>query len=77
MRQQVQSFVEASGIATHDAADRGVIPEDHEYCCDRRSTAFREADVILVLGTRMNYIIDRRRAAPNADAAVVRVDIDR
>ena len=36
-----------------------------------------EADVILVLGTRMNYIIGH--AAPprfNGDAAVVRVDID-
>ena len=42
-----------------------------------RSTAFREADCILILGTRLNYIIGH--AAPprfNADAKIVRIDID-
>ena len=42
-----------------------------------RSLAFREADLILVLGTRMNYVIGH--ALPprfNADARIVRVDID-
>ena len=76
---ELQTFVEASGIPFYTTPQgRGVIPEDHEYCyLTARSTAFREADVILVLGTRMNYIIGH--AAPprfNADAAVVRVDID-
>jgi thiamine pyrophosphate-dependent acetolactate synthase large subunit-like protein len=55
-----------------------VIPEDHEYCyLTARSTAFREADLIMVVGTRMNYIIGH--AAPprfNEDAKIVRVDID-
>ena len=27
-----------------------------------RSTAFREADLVLVLGTRMNYVIAPRRS---------------
>jgi acetolactate synthase-1/2/3 large subunit len=42
-----------------------------------RSTAFREADAILVIGTRMNYVIGH--AAPprfNAEAKLVRIDID-
>jgi thiamine pyrophosphate-dependent acetolactate synthase large subunit-like protein len=77
--QELQDFVEASGIPFYTTPQsRGVIPEDHDYCyLTARSTAFREADVILVLGTRMNYIIGH--AAPprfNGDAAVVRVDID-
>lgn len=76
---ELQEFVEASGIPFYTTPQsRGVIPEDHDYCyLTARSTAFREADVILVLGTRMNYIIGH--AAPprfNGDAAVVRVDID-
>lgn len=76
---ELQAFVEASGIPFYTTPQsRGVIPEDHEYCyLTARSTAFREADVILVLGTRMNYIIGH--AAPprfNGDAKVVRVDID-
>ena len=76
---ELQKFVEASGIPFYTTPQgRGVIPEDHDYCyLTARSTAFREADVILVLGTRMNYIIGH--AAPprfNADAAVIRGDID-
>ena len=42
-----------------------------------RSTAFKDADLIIVLGTRMNYIIGH--AAPprfNADATIARIDID-
>jgi thiamine pyrophosphate-dependent acetolactate synthase large subunit-like protein len=42
-----------------------------------RSTAFKDADLIIVLGTRMNYIISH--AAPprfNADARIARIDID-
>jgi thiamine pyrophosphate-dependent acetolactate synthase large subunit-like protein len=42
-----------------------------------RSTAFREADLILILGTRMNYIIGH--AAPprfSERAIIARIDID-
>ena len=42
-----------------------------------RSTAFREADLVLVIGTRLNYVIGH--AAPprfNADAKLIQVDID-
>ena len=42
-----------------------------------RSTAFREADLVLVLGTRMNYVIahgDPPRFHPGAE--FVRIDID-
>ena len=75
----LRTFVEASGIPFYTTPQgRGVIPEDHEYCyLTARSTAFRDADLILVLGTRMNYIIGH--AAPprfNAAAKIVRVDID-
>jgi len=76
---ELQKFVEAAGIPFYTTPQsRGVIPEDHDYCyLTARSTAFREADLIMVMGTRMNYIIGH--AAPprfNADAKIVRVDID-
>ncbi len=76
---ELQAWVEASGIPFFTTPQsRGVIPEDHEFCyLTARSTAFREADLIMVIGTRMNYVIGH--AAPprfNADAAVVRIDID-
>ena len=76
---ELEAWVEASGIPFFTTPQsRGVIAEDHPYCyLTARSTAFREADLIMVIGTRMNYVIGH--AAPprfNADAAVVRIDID-
>ncbi|MCB1740937.1 MAG: thiamine pyrophosphate-binding protein [Gammaproteobacteria bacterium] len=76
---EYQAFVEQTGIPFYTTPQsRGAIPEDHDYCyLTARSTAFREADLIIVLGTRMNYVIGH--AAPprfNADAKIVRIDID-
>ena len=62
----------------HDAAGPRRRADDHPLSFpSMRSTAFRDADLIIVLGTRMNYIIGH--AAPprfNADAKIVRIDID-
>lgn len=76
---ELQAWVEATGIPFFTTPQsRGVIPEDHPLCyLSARSTAFREADAILVIGTRMNYVIGH--AAPprfNAAAKIVRIDID-
>ncbi len=76
---ELQAFVEQAGIPFYTTPQsRGVIPEDHEFCyLTARSSAFREADLIMVLATRMNYVIGN--AAPprfNADATLVRIDID-
>ena len=56
---EMQAFVEAAGIPFYTTPQgRGVVPDDHP-CSDlaMRSSAFRDADLIIVLGTRMNYII--------------------
>jgi thiamine pyrophosphate-dependent acetolactate synthase large subunit-like protein len=57
---------------------RGVVPEDHPRCfLSARSLAFREADVIMFLGTRFNYVISHGQAPRfNADAKVIQVNID-
>jgi thiamine pyrophosphate-dependent acetolactate synthase large subunit-like protein len=75
---ELQTFVEAAGIPFYTTPQgRGAIPEDHELCYPAaRSTAFREADLILIVGTRMNYIIGH--ASPprfGADAKIARIDI--
>src|SRR6266536_3486439 len=76
---ELTELVEASGIPFYTTPQgRGVLPDDHPYSyLSMRSTAFREADLIIVVGTRMNYIISH--AAPprfNAAAKVGRIDID-
>jgi len=75
---ELQDWVEQAGIPFYTTPQgRGVIPEDHDHCfLSARSTAFREADLIMVVGTRMNYVIGH--AAPprfNADAKIIRIDI--
>ncbi|MCV2870325.1 thiamine pyrophosphate-binding protein [Defluviimonas sp. WL0002] len=77
--EQLREFLEATGIPFYTTPQaRGVVPEDHPLAfLTSRSTAFREADLILILGTRMNYIIGH--AAPprfSAHARLVRIDID-
>jgi len=76
---EMKELVEGAGIPFYTTPQgRGVLPDDHANSyLTMRSTAFREADLILVLGTRMNYIINY--AAPprfNAEATVARIDID-
>jgi TPP-dependent trihydroxycyclohexane-1,2-dione (THcHDO) dehydratase len=76
---EMQEFVEKTGIPFYTTPQgRGVVPDDHPYAyLAMRSTAFREADLILIVGTRMNYIITHA-AAPrfNANATIARIDID-
>jgi len=76
---EMQALVEAAGIPFYTTPQgRGVVPDDHEYSyLSMRSSAFRDADLIIVLGTRMNYIIGHAsppRFGPNAKIA--RIDID-
>jgi acetolactate synthase-1/2/3 large subunit len=77
---ELQQFVELTGIPFYTTPQgRGVIPEDHALCfLGARSKAFREADVVLVIGTRLNFIVGfglpPRWAA---DVKVIQVDIHR
>ena len=57
---------------------RGVVPEDHPNMFpNARSTALREADAVLVVGTRLNYVFGHGQAPRFArDARLIRIDID-
>ena len=77
--EEMHKLVDAAGIPFYTTPQgRGVVPDDHPYCyLSMRSTAFRDADLILVLGTRMNYIIGH--ASPprfGGNAIISRIDID-
>ena len=77
---ELQQFVDMTGIPFYTTPQgRGVIPEDHPLCfLGARSKAFREADVVLVIGTRLNFIVGfglpPRWAA---DVKVIQVDVHR
>ena len=76
---EMHALVDKIGIPFYTTPQgRGVVPDDHPCSyMTMRSSAFRDADLIVVLGTRMNYIIGH--AAPprfGANATIARVDID-
>ena len=75
----LQRFVEATGIPFYTTPQgRGVIPEDHPFFFGHaRSTAFKEADFVLVVGTRLNYVYSYGKPPRfSADATFVRIDVD-
>ena len=76
---ELREFVDKAEIPFYTTPQgRGVIPEDHPLSyMTVRSAAFREADLIMIIGTRMNYIIGHAEPPRfNKDATIIRIDID-
>jgi acetolactate synthase-1/2/3 large subunit len=75
----LQSFVETAGLPFYTTPlSRGAVPEDHELAfLFARARAFSEADVVLSVGTRFNYVIQFGRPPRwAADVKVIQVDVD-
>ena len=73
------AFVDATGIPFYTTPmSRGMVPEDHPLSfLNARSSAFQEADICLVVGTRFNWIIQFARPPRfGKDMKVIRVDVD-
>jgi thiamine pyrophosphate-dependent acetolactate synthase large subunit-like protein len=76
---ELRQLVDLTGIPFYTTPQgRGMIPEDHPLALlAARSAAFRDTDLILVVGTRLNYVVSYAQAPRfNADAKLVQVDID-
>ena len=76
---ELQRLVEQAGIPFYTTPQgRGVVPEDHEFFYSAaRSTAYREADLVVVVGTRLNYVFGHGRPPRfSATAPFVRIDTD-
>ncbi len=74
-----RQFVEATGIPFYTTPiSRGTVPEDHDLAfLNARVKAFAEADVVLAVGTRFNYVIQfGREPRFAADLKVIHVDIN-
>ena len=75
----LQAFVDATGIPFYTTPQgRGVIPEDHRYFyAQARSTAFKDADFVLVVGTRLNFVFSNGMPPRfSSNAVFARIDID-
>ncbi len=76
---EYRKFVEATGIPFYTTPQgRGSIPDDHPLTFGgARGTAFKEADVVLVLGTRANSMLFNFRPPRfSAGAKFIQVNID-
>jgi acetolactate synthase-1/2/3 large subunit len=77
--EELQQFVDATGIPFFTTPQgRGVVPDDHPRSfLSARNMAFQNADVVLFLGTRFNYVISHGQPPRfNPDAKVLQVNID-
>jgi acetolactate synthase-1/2/3 large subunit len=77
--EEMRRFVETTGIPFFTTPQgRGVVPDDHPLCLlGARSYAFKEADVVLVVGTRFNFVIGYGRPPRfSAQAKFIQVDVD-
>ncbi len=76
---ELRHFVELAGIPFFTTPQgRGVIPDDHELSfLTARSNAFKEADLLLVVGTRANYVSGHLTPPRfSASAKLIQVNID-
>jgi acetolactate synthase-1/2/3 large subunit len=76
--EELKEFVELSGIPFYTTPQgRGVIPEDHPLSfLGARNQAWKEADVVLIVGTRLNFIIGFGLPPRWAeDVKIIQVDI--
>ena len=76
---ELREFVDTARVPFFTTPiSRGIVPEDHELCfLGARGQAFREADVLLVVGTRFNFVVSfghPPRFSP--DVQVIQVDTD-
>ena len=74
---ELQEFVDRTGIPFYTTPiARGLIPEDHPVSFPAaRSTAFRETDAVLVVGTRFNWIMTFGRRISQR-AKIIQIDIN-
>jgi thiamine pyrophosphate-dependent acetolactate synthase large subunit-like protein len=75
----LQKFIDATGIPFFTTPQgRGVIAEDHQRSFPAaRSTAFREADVVLLIGARANSMLSHLRAPRfSPDSKFINVNLD-
>jgi acetolactate synthase I/II/III large subunit len=74
---ELRSFVEATGIPVYTrSAARGVIPDDHPLCGGFFPAGLMQADVALIVGTRLDWTIGYGRPPLfNPDLKVIQIDI--
>ncbi len=74
---ELERFIDVTNIPFYTAPmSRGLVPEDHIVSFPgARSAAMREADVVLVVGTRLNWMMNYGNRFAQ-DARIIQIDIE-
>jgi thiamine pyrophosphate-dependent acetolactate synthase large subunit-like protein len=76
---QIKTFIETTGLPFLPMSmAKGLLPDNHpQSVAAARSLALREADVVMLLGARLNWLLGHGEAPQwNPDAKFIQVDID-
>src|SRR3981189_1664483 len=76
---QIREFIESTGIPYLPMSmAKGLLPDDHpQSAATARSLALRKADVVMLVGARLNWLLTHGEAPQwNPDAKFVQVDIE-
>jgi oxalyl-CoA decarboxylase len=77
--EQIRQFVESTGMPYLPMSmAKGLLPDDHpQSAAAARSLALRSADVVLLVGARLNWLLAHGEAPQwNPDARFIQVDIE-
>lgn len=75
---KVREFIESTGIPyVPMSMAKGLVPDDHpQSAATARSLALKKADVVMLIGARLNWLLGHGRTGWNPDAKFVQIDID-
>ncbi|MCW2520402.1 MAG: oxc [Mycobacterium sp.] len=76
---QIRAFIEATGLPYLPMSmAKGLLPDNHpQSVATARSLALREADVVMLVGARLNWLLGHGEAPQwNPDAKFIQVDIE-
>jgi oxalyl-CoA decarboxylase len=76
---QIREFIESTGIPyVPMSMAKGLLPDDHpQSAATARSLALKKADVVMLVGARLNWLLNHGQAPQwNPDAKFVQVDIE-
>ncbi|MFJ3669756.1 oxalyl-CoA decarboxylase [Streptomyces sp. NPDC090106] len=75
---RVREFIESTGIPyVPMSMAKGLLPDDHpQSAATARSLALKKADVVMLVGARLNWLLNHGQTGWNPDAKFIQVDID-
>jgi oxalyl-CoA decarboxylase len=75
---KVREFIESTGIPyVPMSMAKGLLPDDHpQSAATARSLALKKADVVMLIGARLNWLLGHGQTGWNPDAKFIQIDID-